>query len=510
MVAVIAIELSACDSNVQSFMPRNDVKMTDAPTPKTSRLSSAIVGLAGMAIMVIAVSLQSHTAIPAWHSSSPLELCTDLVSFLCLVWATVRALLGISQGESRRAWIGIVAATAVFFAGQISDLLLNANAMIDEEWLDDQTGYKLAIAAVIFTGSFLSRRYLPSQRATKLWLTVAGISLVASALVASIDDIENYLFATRWSPMLKMAIWGTRTVPYFSETGIENIAELFELLALISIFASVILVDINQLGYAANHDPRHRLWQRSFTMAHYTLWRSRHPMARYSDYYVATVERKLRRRGYHAALAIEAGTGSASVQFRAKSQALADAVVAFMHRLGLAPHHSVVDYGCGSLRLGSLLIPQLQAGNYVGLDVTDRFYSAGLAALDSRLIAEKKPRLRTISPAILAELESAPPDFLLCFAVVQHVPTSELDELFRNILRLAGSKTTVLISFKSNVLQRKFRPASWSYSVEHLIESLHRVGLRRSVKVIPPSVVFGADARTSIWFMQIDPSRRKH
>jgi SAM-dependent methyltransferase len=36
--------------------------------------------------------------------------------------------------------------------------------------------------------------------------------------------------------------------------------------------------------------------------------------------------------------------------------------------LGLRDHHRVLDFGCGSLRLGRLLIPYLQRGNYHGLD----------------------------------------------------------------------------------------------------------------------------------------------
>src|SRR5690242_5496000 len=36
--------------------------------------------------------------------------------------------------------------------------------------------------------------------------------------------------------------------------------------------------------------------------------------------------------------------------------------------LGLREHHSVLDFGCGSLRAGRLLIPYLLPGRYYGLD----------------------------------------------------------------------------------------------------------------------------------------------
>lgn len=36
--------------------------------------------------------------------------------------------------------------------------------------------------------------------------------------------------------------------------------------------------------------------------------------------------------------------------------------------LGLRAHHRVLDFGCGSLRAGRLLIPYLDAGNYFGIE----------------------------------------------------------------------------------------------------------------------------------------------
>ena len=36
--------------------------------------------------------------------------------------------------------------------------------------------------------------------------------------------------------------------------------------------------------------------------------------------------------------------------------------------LGLRQHHSVLDVGCGSLRIGRLLIPYLNQGKYFGVE----------------------------------------------------------------------------------------------------------------------------------------------
>lgn len=41
---------------------------------------------------------------------------------------------------------------------------------------------------------------------------------------------------------------------------------------------------------------------------------------------------------------------------------------ALLFLLGLREHHKVLDFGCGSLRAGRLLIPYLEAGNYYGIE----------------------------------------------------------------------------------------------------------------------------------------------
>ena len=39
--------------------------------------------------------------------------------------------------------------------------------------------------------------------------------------------------------------------------------------------------------------------------------------------------------------------------------------------LGMRPHHRMLDYGCGTLRTARFAVPYLDAGNYVGVDISD-------------------------------------------------------------------------------------------------------------------------------------------
>lgn len=60
---------------------------------------------------------------------------------------------------------------------------------------------------------------------------------------------------------------------------------------------------------------------------------------------------------------------------------------------GLREHHSVLDVGCGCLRVGKLLIPFLQSGHYVGVEPDRSVLDAGiLYEVGPGLIAFKKAR----------------------------------------------------------------------------------------------------------------------
>lgn len=51
----------------------------------------------------------------------------------------------------------------------------------------------------------------------------------------------------------------------------------------------------------------------------------------------------------------------------------------FLRKWGLQPDHNVLDIGCGSLRLGSRLIPYLEEGRYTGYDHDRKLVEEGIA-----------------------------------------------------------------------------------------------------------------------------------
>ena len=65
----------------------------------------------------------------------------------------------------------------------------------------------------------------------------------------------------------------------------------------------------------------------------------------------------------------------------------------FLIRNGLAPHHVLLDIGCGALRCGIPIIRYLDCGNYFGLDINSSLIQAARSELANEGLTNKHPQL---------------------------------------------------------------------------------------------------------------------
>jgi cyclopropane fatty-acyl-phospholipid synthase-like methyltransferase len=86
--------------------------------------------------------------------------------------------------------------------------------------------------------------------------------------------------------------------------------------------------------------------------------------------------------------------------------------------LGLRQHHSLLDVGCGSLRIGRLLIPYLNRGKYFGVEPNEWLVEEGIRReLGQSLVEIKRPTFFfTDSPEAIAQAKAA-----FNFAVAQSI-----------------------------------------------------------------------------------------
>lgn len=194
-------------------------------------------------------------------------------------------------------------------------------------------------------------------------------------------------------------------------------------------------------------------------------WRRRHAGAGFSSYYAFRVQQKLAAGKAHRTL----GKNRWSVEEFRKQGAYP---LALLVTRGLERHHTCLEYGCGSLRVGQHLIRFLHPGRYIGLDITDRFFLDGLELLEKGLVEEKRPRLAVVGSNLIAELAKQPPDFLLSIDVLQHVDPRELDEFLATLVQLTGPRTQAFLSFREWKETLQTAEKSWSHPAVTLAERI--------------------------------------
>ena len=89
--------------------------------------------------------------------------------------------------------------------------------------------------------------------------------------------------------------------------------------------------------------------------------------------------------------------------------------------LGLRQHHSLLDIGCGSLRIGRLLIPYLNRGKYFGVEPNEWLVDEGIRRELGKTLAEIKRPIFFFSdsPETIAQARTAF-DFALAQSIFSH------------------------------------------------------------------------------------------
>lgn len=89
--------------------------------------------------------------------------------------------------------------------------------------------------------------------------------------------------------------------------------------------------------------------------------------------------------------------------------------------LGLRQHHSLLDIGCGSLRIGRLLIPYLNRGKYFGIEPAEWLVAEGIKQeLGETVVQVKRPTFFfTDSPETVVSAKVSF-DFVLAQSIFSH------------------------------------------------------------------------------------------
>jgi SAM-dependent methyltransferase len=155
--------------------------------------------------------------------------------------------------------------------------------------------------------------------------------------------------------------------------------------------------------------------------------------------------------------------------WKAGAERFAKMVAAF----AIAPRHRVVDYGCGSLRLGGHFMRYLERGNYFGLDVAGDLIAMGRELIGEQIVADRAPHLASIDENALASAESFGAAFVVCEAVDYHVFPDELGFFYRALARLTHRPGSVLLlGVRIAYVEIEYASGCWARPLTHFEKAL--------------------------------------
>lgn len=193
--------------------------------------------------------------------------------------------------------------------------------------------------------------------------------------------------------------------------------------------------------------------------AQFALWTLRNPGNSFKEFYAESIVNALTGKEKHPSLGPNLKSGSSG---RARQ------TFQILMWQGIRPSDTLVDYGCGTLRVGALLIQHLERDRYIGLDIDDRILAVGRNQLPADLIDSKRPTLEVISPESLSRAAARKPRWVCSKGVLQHVPPEELNEFFENLSYLIHAGATGLLFSQLGRRSKSVGVKKWVYDFNHL------------------------------------------
>ena len=180
-----------------------------------------------------------------------------------------------------------------------------------------------------------------------------------------------------------------------------------------------------------------------------------------------------------------------------------DLVVA--KKLGLEPHHTLHEFGCGDLRSGNHFVAYLDAGNYSANDASRRRLEDGATCLERIDLGHKNAKLIVNADNSFDWLDGRTFDYVWAGAVLGHMPEADISDLFVNLRKIMRPGSKFIFTY-SQARVSDFRKYN---TVEKASEIARRDGNIHVIKAIE-----GGSGRDCIevsvkdWFHTIDFFKR--
>lgn len=140
-----------------------------------------------------------------------------------------------------------------------------------------------------------------------------------------------------------------------------------------------------------------------------------------------------------------------------------------LFHFGMREYHKILDFGCGCLRLGRLLIPFLNCKNYIGFDPNKKLYKNFiLKEYSEELINIKKTNLINKIKFIPQNL-----DYIMAHSIFTHTGIDLLDEYFSFLIKILNNDGFLFATFylskeKSNLCKGWKYKDCYGYNLDYI------------------------------------------
>lgn len=200
----------------------------------------------------------------------------------------------------------------------------------------------------------------------------------------------------------------------------------------------------------------------------FTLWQDQNPEGTFKQFYAEKLSKALNGEKCHASI---------GPNLKKKGLEKTPGMVAKLVAAGIEPGDVLVDFGCGTLRVGASLIEYLEPNRYVGLDIDQKILDVGREMLPPGMFDAKRPRLAVVTPQSLSEVAALHPKWVFSKGVLQHVPPSELGEFFQSLAAVMHPETVGMLRAQIGSKNEQISAKSWLHTVEDLQRAAAAYGL---------------------------------
>ena len=119
----------------------------------------------------------------------------------------------------------------------------------------------------------------------------------------------------------------------------------------------------------------------------------------------------------------------------------------FLKSIGLKPHHQFLDYGAAQLATARHVVPYLDFGKYVGVDVGKVILSRGVDRLTDLGIERSRYHIIPASSPDLIELNGFTFDFIFSFSALQYMNGEDLHRVLERFLQMGSADVRICLTY---------------------------------------------------------------